>query len=114
MRQDNWKLIHYFEDGRNELYDLTTDIGEQRDLASVQSERVASMALALAVWQKERNADFPTTNPKYDAEQAAKALQKIKDNAMPGREKQSQNALRSDFSPSGGWWDKKGVATSED
>ena len=33
IRKDGWKLIHYWEDDRNELYHLPDDIGEQKDLA---------------------------------------------------------------------------------
>ena len=33
FRDGDWKLIHYYEDGRNELYDLQTDPLEQANLA---------------------------------------------------------------------------------
>ena len=33
IREDGWKLIHYWEDNRNELYHLPDDIGERHDLA---------------------------------------------------------------------------------
>ncbi|MHC4620753.1 MAG: sulfatase, partial [Planctomycetota bacterium] len=33
VRQGDWKLIEYFEDGRLELYNLKDDIGEQHNLA---------------------------------------------------------------------------------
>ena len=29
IRSSQWKLIHYYEDGRNELYKISDDIGEQ-------------------------------------------------------------------------------------
>ena len=32
IMEGDWKLIHYHEDGRDELYHLGNDIGEQNDL----------------------------------------------------------------------------------
>ena len=34
ITENDWKLIHYHEDGRDELYHLATDQEEQRDLAA--------------------------------------------------------------------------------
>lgn len=39
MRAGRWKLLRY-PDRPAELYDLTTDIGETRDLAASEPERV--------------------------------------------------------------------------
>ena len=36
IREGQWKLIHYYEDGRDELYNLQTDPGEQTDIAAQQ------------------------------------------------------------------------------
>ncbi|MFP6766086.1 MAG: sulfatase [Planctomycetaceae bacterium] len=44
VRSGDWKLIHYYEDGRDELYNLVSDPGEQSDLAAVNSDRVATCA----------------------------------------------------------------------
>ena len=32
IMESDWKLIHYHEDGRNELFNLGNDIGKQNDL----------------------------------------------------------------------------------
>ncbi|MEM9237066.1 MAG: sulfatase, partial [Verrucomicrobiota bacterium] len=37
IRSGDWKLIYYHEDGRQELYHLKDDIGEQKDLAADQA-----------------------------------------------------------------------------
>ena len=34
VREDRWKLIHDFEASTNQLFDLSTDPGEQRDVSS--------------------------------------------------------------------------------
>jgi arylsulfatase A-like enzyme len=65
IRDGDWKLIEFFEDGRHELYNLADDIGEQHNLAAHQPQRVKEMAARLHAWQKETGAVFPTKNPAY-------------------------------------------------
>ncbi len=46
VRQGNWKAIRYYSNGqpdRTELYDLSTDIGEQNNLASSEPAKVKEM-----------------------------------------------------------------------
>jgi arylsulfatase A-like enzyme len=65
VRDGDWKLIEFFEDGRTELYNLQSDLSEQRDLAESESDRAAAMRAQLQTWQKSVGAKFPTPNPKY-------------------------------------------------
>ena len=67
IRAGTWRLIHFYEDGRNELYDLATDIGETENLAAGQPERVAELKQKLDTWLAAVGAQFPTPNPAYDA-----------------------------------------------
>ncbi len=43
IRLADWKLIHWFEEQRNELYQLSEDEGEQRDLSSSHPEKVSEL-----------------------------------------------------------------------
>ena len=43
VREGDWKLIEFFEDGRLELYNLADDIGEERNLAAEEPERAAAL-----------------------------------------------------------------------
>ena len=70
IRRDDWKLIHYWEDNRNELYNLRDDIGEQRDRAGGEAGRVRALWRELEAWLKETNARFPQPNPEYTAAMA--------------------------------------------
>ncbi len=45
-----WKLIYDVDENAHALYDLTTDPGERRDLASKEPERVRALALILDRW----------------------------------------------------------------
>jgi arylsulfatase A-like enzyme len=69
IRQGDLKLIEYFEDGRVELFDLSTDIGEQRDLAAERPEKVKELREKLARWREEVDAAMPPgPNPDFDPE----------------------------------------------
>jgi hypothetical protein len=62
-----WKLIEWFETGRQELYYLHDDIGEQDDLSKSHEDKRKELHDAMLAWRKEVNAPVPTTpNPQYD------------------------------------------------
>lgn len=44
VRQDDWKLIRFRRDGRNELFDLSDDPLEKNDLADSELERVRELS----------------------------------------------------------------------
>lgn len=66
IRRDHWKLIHYEEDGRSELFDLARDPAEQHDLSHEQGKVVARLEQDLARWRTQVGAQLPTPNPQYD------------------------------------------------
>ena len=63
IRDGDWKLIEFFEDGRYELYNLAEDVGEKNNLADTQPDRVKDLAAKLHAWQKNVGARFPSPNP---------------------------------------------------
>lgn len=66
MRDGNWMLVEYYDEEQVELYDLTKDIAETRDVAAQQADRVAAMRAALAAWRKGVNAQGNRPNPDFD------------------------------------------------
>ena len=66
MREENWILVEFYDDGAVELYDLATDIRERRNVAAQHPERVGQMRAALAAWRKQTNAQGNRPNPDYD------------------------------------------------
>ena len=69
IRVGKYKLHEYFEDGGLELYDLSGDIGEAKDLAASMPEKVSELHGMLKKWHAGINAPVPTElNPEYDAE----------------------------------------------
>jgi arylsulfatase A-like enzyme len=62
IRDGDWKLIEWYEDGALELYNLSQDLGEQTNLASQQPKKANDMHRQLIAWRKEVGALMPTPN----------------------------------------------------
>lgn len=62
MREGDWKLLHFYEDDRSELYNLSTDLAEQVDLASQQPELTTRLKQQLEDRLLDMNARFPQSN----------------------------------------------------
>ena len=52
VRRGPWKVV-IEHDQQAQLYDLTTDLGERKNLAARESERLRDMLEALATWQSQ-------------------------------------------------------------
>ena len=63
LRTGNHKIVEFFEDSRIELYDLSSDPGEERDLAAAPPERTEAMKQQLHRWRTSVDAQMPTPNP---------------------------------------------------
>ncbi|HTT64249.1 MAG TPA: sulfatase [Bryobacteraceae bacterium] len=74
VRLGDWKLIEFFEDGRQELFNLKEDIGERRNLAQREPRIRARLHDRLRGWRSEVSAAMPTPNPAYDAAKADQHL----------------------------------------
>ncbi|MFO7900849.1 MAG: sulfatase [Planctomycetota bacterium] len=66
VRQGDWKLIEFFEDGRLELYHLRDDIGEENDLAGSHPARTKELHEMLRTWRDYVEAKIPQPNPDYE------------------------------------------------
>ncbi|MDF9796866.1 arylsulfatase A [Catalinimonas alkaloidigena] len=67
IREGDYKLIEFHEDGHLALYHLTDDIGETNDLSSEMPERTQAMYQKLQKWKEEVQAQMPLPNPDYDS-----------------------------------------------
>jgi arylsulfatase A-like enzyme len=63
VRMGDWKLLERYEDGRVQLYNLKSDVGERTDLASKHPDRVAAMRKRLHAWYKDVDAKFLRGKP---------------------------------------------------
>ena len=60
------KLIHFYEDHRSLLFDLSKDIGERHDLAERMPAETKKLRERLENYLAAVDAQFPTVNPDYD------------------------------------------------
>lgn len=77
VREGDWKLIEWYEDGALELYNVSEDIGEKNNLAASNPGKVAALKAKLVAWRSEVGAVMPTPNPDFK-EPAAPAKPKAK------------------------------------
>lgn len=65
IRQGPWKLVKHFETDKIELFNLSTDIGETRDMATEEAAKAQELEQALIQGLKRMNAQFPVVNPNF-------------------------------------------------
>ncbi|MFT5299734.1 MAG: arylsulfatase A-like enzyme [Mariniblastus sp.] len=97
VRQGKWKLIHWFETGENELYDLEADISETTNAALANQAVVNSLSGNLKNWQTQTKAAIPSQpNPGFDeqAEQRAIAAKRAGGGKIRGKNGGKKNAQK--------------------
>jgi arylsulfatase A-like enzyme len=67
VREGDWKLIHYYEGDRVELFNLRDDPGETNNLVAEQSARVQVLRGKLDDWRQSVDAKEPAPNPDWDS-----------------------------------------------
>jgi hypothetical protein len=58
-RVGDWKLIRFYETGREELYDVNSDLSEKNDLSSANPEKRKELNTRLDAWLSEVGAQIP-------------------------------------------------------
>ena len=102
----DWKLIHYHEDGHDELYNIAEDIGEKSDIAASKPEKLKSLRADLDRWLEQVDARMPAPNPNFSTGKFEKNRIRIRDKLKPQLEKQHAGVLDEGYSPRSGWWDE--------
>ncbi len=108
MRSGDWKLIHYWEDGRDALYNLAEDVGEQNDLAAKNPEKAKELRSRLDRWLADVGAKIPGPDPRWKPEMA-KARNDGFERRKQNFEGYAVEMLRPDWEPEpregwGPWW----------
>ncbi len=70
VRDGEWKLIHFFEDGHNELYHLSEDPGEEQDVSAAHPGIVQRLWEGLEEWRVEVGGLVPAVNWQWDSAKA--------------------------------------------
>ena len=63
IRDGDWKFLRFYEDGREELYNLKNDIGESKNLLASMPEKASELRVQLDAVLKSHNATIPADVP---------------------------------------------------
>ena len=104
IRAGDWKLIHYWEDGRNELYDLAGDPGEGTNLAGHNPALTDSLFGELERWLSGNGARLPVRDPLFSADSLRQVLDAFQGRTRLYWEAQRMQMLDPAWSPDTDWW----------
>jgi len=62
IRSGDYRLVHFYEDGHDELYRVTIDPGERKDRMSAEPEKAKELRNRLEAWLKSVDAQLPVPN----------------------------------------------------
>jgi arylsulfatase A-like enzyme len=104
IMEDDWKLIYYHEDGHYELYNIAEDIGEQKDILTVQPKRARAMQGRLKTWLGTTGAKFPARDAQFDPAKRQARWENLRTAGKARLEKQHAGFLDENFKPNKDWW----------
>jgi arylsulfatase A-like enzyme len=104
LLENPWKLIHYWEDGRDELYNLESDPGEQSDVSGQYPDIAEQMSKQLLTWLNSVHARRPVRDETYDAELDSARDARIVNELWPQLEERRLNFLSKEYDPGNDWW----------
>ena len=104
IRRGDWKLIHFYEDGRNELYRLSQDVSEQSDVSRAHPLRTEQMASELMQFLESVDAKLPQPDPRYDPSTYQQRNEKRQTAGLAELERTHARFLHDDFRPNSNWW----------
>ena len=106
ITENDWKLIHYHEDGRDELYHLATDPGEKKNLvgASGVFARSRTLRAKLDAWLKATKATFPEPDSQFDPAKRAARWELLSTRGKAELEKRHASYLDAGYKPNKNWW----------
>ncbi|WP_179020646.1 sulfatase [Winogradskyella forsetii] len=107
IRKGNWKLIHFYEDGSNELYNLKDDAFEQNNLLKHYPELSLDLYNNLKNWLVSVNAKYPETDLEFDLKERTDYDKIIVNSLLRKLEKERIKILSEDFTPNEDWWGSK-------
>ena len=107
IQQNGWKLIHYWEDGHQELYKLPSTEHDSLNVISKHSEMATNLSDNLMIWLKKVNAKFPTEDSEFNTLKAQSRYSNTINKKWPALEKHRKEVFSKDFQPNENWWKSK-------
>lgn len=83
IRDGDYKLLEYFENGTVQLFNLKNDIEEQMDLSEIEINKTRELKEKLHEWRKKVGAQMMEPNPNYNPLLKAEEFYKYEDAKMP-------------------------------
>ncbi|MBX2817132.1 MAG: sulfatase [Saprospiraceae bacterium] len=102
--EGDMKLIYYWEDAHVELYDLSEDIGERKDLAGDRPAEVEALSTKLMEALEEHQANRPVPDPKYSQDSFDLRQQHFETTVLERVERQRREMLSPSYLPNEDWW----------
>ncbi|MEM9676081.1 MAG: sulfatase-like hydrolase/transferase, partial [Bacteroidota bacterium] len=114
IRLGDWKLIHYWEDGTRELYNLKEDPSEVANVIEQNPEVAERLGQQLEQFLAETQANTPEPDPEYNEQLAQERHERIVSERLPRLEQQRTDFLKEDWQPNDDWWGSQINSTSQD
>jgi arylsulfatase A-like enzyme len=67
LRSGDWKLLHYLEDGKRELFNLREDPSEEHDVSQSEPAKASELFAKLESWRKDLDVQMPVRNPNHSS-----------------------------------------------
>jgi len=104
IRKNNWKLIHYWEDGHVELYDLDADLKEVNDVSAINEEKVNLMKVELMAWLESMDTQYAEVDSNWNEAARLRWLNDQKTIRLSKLEEQRNRMLNPNWKPNESWW----------
>ncbi|MBA4850209.1 sulfatase [Emticicia sp. BO119] len=108
--KDNWKLIYYYEDKHEELYNLDTDPFENNNVAQTNTKERVRLRKILFNWLNETCASSPVPDKNYIPEALAQWKQEINTKQLKKLEAHRKEILKIKWKPNENWWKSKVIS----
>ena len=107
IQQNGWKLIHYWEDNREELFKLPSTEKDELNVITKHPKIAQKLSNQLRSWLHEVGAKYPKKDIEFDSIKRQKRLINIKTKKLESLEKNRLKVLSKDFKPNENWWKSK-------
>jgi arylsulfatase A-like enzyme len=107
IQQNGWKLIHYWEDNRLELFKLPSTEKDELNVVAKHPKLAKQLHNKLMNWLQKVDAKFPKKDTEYDSIKDAKRDFNMINQKLKSLEKNRLEILSKDFKPNANWWKSK-------
>jgi arylsulfatase A-like enzyme len=104
VRRGDYKLIHYWESGRDELYHLGEDPFEEEDIARQQPQVVTALTQELEIFLQECQALLPVRDPEFEPQKYKARLVDMEERFLPELERRRMQQFDPEWQPNEDWW----------